>query len=68
MHQSFLKQCVSTVCLCKIKRKILNKIKNALPDVIFFRRGRLLSDVTLLLSTDKSTDGNGVGVSECDLS
>lgn len=32
------------------------------------RNGKLLNDVTLLLSADKSTDGNGVGVSECERS
>lgn len=39
-----------------------------LPEIIFLRNGKLLRDVTLLLSTDRSTDGNGVGVSECDRS
>lgn len=45
-------------------------INLCLPDVIVcFRNGKLLNDVTLLLSIDKSTDGNGAVVpSECDRS
>lgn len=40
-----------------------------LPDIGCLRRGKLLSEVTLLLSIDKSTDGNGAVVpSECDRS
>lgn len=39
-----------------------------LPEVTVFLRGMLLNDVTLLLSADKSTDGKGVGVSECERS
>lgn len=39
-----------------------------LPEVKVLRRGKLLNDVTLLLSADKATDGNGVGVSECERS
>lgn len=39
-----------------------------LPDVTVLRSGRLLNDVTLLLSADSATDGSGVGVSECDRS
>lgn len=43
---------------------------NYLPVIGCLRSGKLLSDVTLLLSIDKSTDGNGGAVvpSECDLS
>lgn len=34
-----------------------------------FRNGKLLNDVTELLSTDRSTEGMiGVGVSECERS
>lgn len=36
-----------------------------LPDL---RRGMLLSEVTLLLSAERATDGSGVGVSECERS
>lgn len=41
-----------------------------LPEVNVFLNGKLLNDVTLLLSADNATDGNkhGVGVSECDRS
>lgn len=43
--------------------------KNDSPDIVVFRNGILLKEVTLLLSLDKSTDGNGAGVpSECDRS
>lgn len=36
---------------------------------MLFRRGKLLKDVTELLSTDRSTEGMiGVGVSECERS
>lgn len=35
-----------------------------LPEVRVFLKGRLLSDVTLLLSADSATEGSGVGVSE----
>lgn len=38
------------------------------PEVTVFLKGKLLSDVTLLLSADRATEGKGVGVSECDLS
>lgn len=38
------------------------------PEVSVFLNGKLLSDVTLLLSADRATEGRGVGVSECDLS
>lgn len=34
------------------------------PEVIVFLNGRLLSEVTLLLSAERSTDGSGAGVSE----
>lgn len=39
-----------------------------LPEVRVFLKGRLLREVTLLLSAERATEGNGVGVSECDLS
>lgn len=38
------------------------------PEVTVFLNGKLLKDVTLLLSADKATEGKGVGVSEWDLS
>lgn len=40
----------------------------SLPEVTVFLNGKLLKDVTLLLSADRATDGKGVGVSEWDLS
>lgn len=50
------------------KRDIIVMLWN-LPDVRVFRRGRLLSDVTLLSSALRSTNGKGrVGVSEWDRS
>ena len=47
--------------LCKEKA---GEFKMFLPDVKVFLSGKLLSEVTLLLSADKATDGRGVGVSE----
>lgn len=41
---------------------------DSLPEVRVFLRGKLLSDVTLLLSAESATEGNGVGVSECERS
>lgn len=42
--------------------------KSNSPDVSVFRRGKLLNEVTLLLSAERATDGSGLGVSECDRS
>jgi hypothetical protein len=48
----------------------VTKVKTLdVPEVRVLRSGRLLSDVTLLLSALRSTDGSGsVGVSECERS
>ena len=47
----------------------MNKQINNLPEVTDFLSGKSRNVVTLLLSTDKSTEGNGeVGVSECERS
>lgn len=47
----------------------LYSLRGILPVIGCLRSGKLLKDVTLLLSIDRSTDGNGAVVpSECDLS
>lgn len=56
------------LCVVYSSKNKCDKNYKFLPEAIFLRNGKLLSDVTLLLSTDRSTDGNGVGVSECERS